>query len=130
MQENKEIVVKTMFKSYEDKIKAGISWYNFIAGINNIKLAKREIQLLSFINYRGTISSLSSKDEFCKLFKSSSATISNMVSKLTKLKLLVKVQSKIRINPSIKIDFDKRLFVRLYIDIKEVKENQEIQDEN
>lgn len=116
--DQKEVVVKTIRKSFDDKIQAGITWYTFICAINGIKLTPRELQLLAFINYRGTISSTSAKDEFCKLFDSSEATISNMVSKLTSLKLLVKEKSKTRVNPQLRVDFSKDLVVRLHINTK------------
>lgn len=113
-----QVVIKTVRKEFTDKIKAGIAWYSFIGVINNIKLARKEVELLSFINYRGTISSSSSKEEFCKVFNSSSATISNMVSTLSKKKLLVKEKGKIKLNPALRVDFSNNLVVRLYIDIK------------
>lgn len=119
MQE-KEFLVKTMKKSFKDKIQAGIIWFSFIAVINRIKLAPRELQLLSFINYRGTISSTSAKEEFCKLFDSSEATISNIISKkLMPKKLVVKDKSKIKINPSLVVDFTKTLVVNLTLDVQE-----------
>lgn len=116
---DREILVKTIRKEFKDKIKAGIAWFTFITTINDISLTNRELQLLSFINMRGTISSTSSKDEFCKIFDSSPATVSNMVSKLSKLKLLVKEKSKTRVNKTLKVDFDKEFVARFYIRVAE-----------
>jgi len=123
--EDKQVIVKTIKKSFDDKIKAGITWFKFIAAINDIKLAPRELELLAFINYRGTISSTSAKEEFCKVFDSSEGTVSNMSAKLLKMtpKLLIKEKSKIRVNPLLKIDFDKEFVVRFFIDVKKQETN-------
>lgn len=128
----KETIVKTIKKSYGNKIQAGIIWYRFICNINNISLTKRELQLLSYINYRGTISSASSKEEFCKLFGSSNATISNMVSKLTSLRLLEKVNSKTRVNNNLRVDFDKDFIINWKLSVQstvELKENKETNED-
>lgn len=123
MQDGKEVIVKTIRKEFKDKIKAGIIWYTLISVINNLRLAKREIQLLAFINYRGTISSLSSKEEFCKIFDSSNATISNMISRLTILKLLIKEKGKTKVNPALRVDFNNDFIVRFFINvIPDIKE--------
>lgn len=123
--EDKQVIVKTIKKSFDDKIKAGITWFKFIAAINDIKLAPRELELLAFVNYRGTISSTSAKEEFCKIFDSSEGTVSNMSAKLLKMrpKLLIKENSKIKINPLLRVDFDKDFVVRFFIDVKKQEEN-------
>jgi hypothetical protein len=114
----KEVVVKTINKVYDDKIKAGITWFKFIAAINNIQLAKRELELLAFINYRGTISSTSAKEEFVKIFNSSIGTVTNMTSRLLKLRLLVKENAKTKISPSLRVDFENKDFVvRFFINV-------------
>jgi hypothetical protein len=124
MEDNK-VVVKTVKKSFDDKIKAGVTWFKFIAAINDIRLAPRELELLAFINYRGTISSTSAKEEFCKVFDSSEGTVSNMSAKLLKMKpkLLIKEHSKIKVNPLLRVDFDKEFVVRFFIDVKKQETN-------
>lgn len=115
------VVVKTIKKSYDDDIKAGITWFKFIAAINDIKLTTRELELLAFINRRGTISSLQSKEEFCNLFGSSQGTVANMTSRLLKLRMLSKNGSnKIHVNPALKVDFNNPFVVRFFIDIKPI----------
>lgn len=115
--EEKQVLIKTIKKSFRDKIKAGITWFRFISAVNDISLTKRELELLSFINYRGTISSTSSKEEFCKLFDSSLGTISNMTAKLINMKLLIKDKSKTKIHPALRIDFDKDLVIRFHLNV-------------
>ena len=125
-----QIVIQTIRKKYNNKIEAGIAYYTFITAINNIKLAPRLIQLLAFINYRGTISSSSARKDFCTLFGSSEATISNMVSELVPLKLLVKDKLKTKINPAIRIDFDKQVVIKMFIGTEKPEEIKEEEVQN
>ena len=114
-----EVIVQTISKKYKDKIDAGIAYYTFICAINNIHLTPRQIQLLSYINYRGTISSSSSKEEFCNMFDSSLGTVSNMISSLSEIKLLVKEKGKIKLNPFLRLDLSKKTVIRLHLNIEE-----------
>lgn len=111
-------IVKTIKKEFPDKLTAGIAWFKFITIINNIKLQPREVQLLAYINYRGTISSSSAKEEFCSLFDSSNATISNLVGDLAKKKILVKEKGKTKIHPSLRVDFSNDLVIRFFLSVK------------
>lgn len=114
--EDRQVIVKTIKKSFTDKIKAGITWFKFISAINDIKLAKRELELMAYINARGTISSSSAKESFVKMFDSSSGTVTNMTPRLLKDKLLVKENGKIKVHPALRVDFDKDFVVRFFID--------------
>jgi len=115
--EDKQVIVKTIKKSYDDVIKAGITWFKFISAINDIQLTKRELELLAFINTRGTISSIQAKEDFCELFETSKATVSNMISRLLKKRLLIKEKNKTKINPALKVDFNNDFVVRFYINL-------------
>lgn len=107
------VTVKDIKSISKNAIELGIIWFGIIAIINKINLTTRQLQLLSFINYRGTISSTSAKAEFVKMFNSSTATISNMISELSESKILVKEKGKIKITPSLRIDTDKELVIRI-----------------
>jgi hypothetical protein len=123
------IVLKTIKKTFNSHIKAGITWFKFISAVNDIKLTQRELELLAYINHRGTISSTSSKEDFCKMFNSSPATVTNMTAKLLKQKqkFLIKDKSKIKINPALRVDFDKDFVVRFFMELEKPK-NQEDAD--
>lgn len=114
-----EFVVQKIIKTYKDEVEVGIKYYSLISELNNLNLTERELQLLSFTANRGTISSLSSKEEFSRRFSSSIATINNMISKLSRMKLLVKVNGKTRVNPKISIDFSKNVVMNIFISLKE-----------
>lgn len=124
-----QVVVQSISKRYDSKIKAGIAYYTFITAINNIKLSPRELQLLAFVNYRGTISSASARKDFCTIFNSSEATISNMVSKLFGLRLLIKDKLKTKINPALSLDFSKDVVIRLFINTEDFTLEPEIREE-
>jgi DNA-binding MarR family transcriptional regulator len=87
-------------------IDCAIAYYSFLCILGKIHLSNREIELLAYIAIRGTISSISAREEFCTQFNSTKQTINNIVSRLKKLNLLTKVNGKILINPTIKLDFN------------------------
>lgn len=113
-----QVVVKTIVKSFEDKLKAGIAWFRFILSVNDVKFSKREIELLAYINSRGTISSSSAREEFCRLFSTTPATVFNLTSLLLKRKLLVKEKSKIKVNSVLRLDLEKKAVVRFFLEVK------------
>lgn len=125
-----EVIIQTIKKKYNTKIEAGIAYYTFITAVNRIKLAPRLIQLLAFINHRGTISSSSARKDFCEMFGSSEATISNMVSELFPLKLLVKEKLKTKINPALRMDFDKQVIIKMFIETVKQEDTEESIQEN
>ena len=114
-----QVVVKTITKTFKNRLQAGMAWFRFILSVNNISCTKRELELLTFINFRGTISSSSSKEEFCKVFGSSPATVNNLTSSLIKKKLLIKSKGKVKLNPVIQLESEKKLVVRYYMNIEE-----------
>lgn len=108
-----EMIVQRINKTYTDEIALGIKYYSIISELNNLKLTTRELELLAFTAQRGTISSLSAKEEFNRRFHSSTATVNNMISKLSRMGLLVKVNNKSKVNPKIALDFSKGAIIQL-----------------
>ena len=108
-----EVVVQKISKSFDDSVSIAVKYYSIISDLNNLNLTDREIQLLAFTANRGTISSVSAKQEFCKRFNSSVPTINNIISKLSGMKLLIKVNGKTKVNPKIAIDFTKNLVLQI-----------------
>lgn len=84
-------------------------YYSVLSVINDLKLTKRELQLIAFTAMRGNMSYKEYREEFCSLYKSSSPSINNMISKLKKNSILVKDNNKIKVNPKIQLDFSKPL---------------------
>ena len=117
-----EMVIQRISKQYTDDISIGIKYYSLISELNNLELTERELQLLAFTANRGTISSLSAKQEFSRRFSSSIATINNIISKLTRMGLLVKVAGKSRVNPKISPDFTNGIVMQIVITRKQPDE--------
>jgi hypothetical protein len=123
-----DIVVQKISKQYADEVTIGMKYYSLISELNNLNLTHRELQLLAFTADRGTISSLSAKQEFSRKFQSSIPTINNIISKLSRMGLLVKVKGKSRVNPKIAPDFSNGIALQIIISKKEEKEKDEQAD--
>ena len=105
-----EDVIRQIIKSESlDPIEKAIKYYSILSIINGLKMTEREIQLTAYIAVQGTINYQNFRIGFCERFGSSNATVNNMISRLTKLNILKRVSSKIRVNPVILLDFKKEI---------------------
>lgn len=103
MEPTKKIVQK--LRIAEDTFSQAEKYYAILSVINNLKLTQREVQLISFTALKGNMSYKHIREEFCTKYKTTSATINNMISKLKKLNILVKDKAKIKVNPVIILPF-------------------------
>jgi len=98
-----------MLQKLESPIESALQlaerYYGIISAINSLKLTPREIQLISFTVVRGNMSYANIREDFCKKYGTSSATINNIISKLKKKGILVKDRGKIKVHPVIALDF-------------------------
>ncbi len=108
-----EIVAQRIKITYEKSIDKAIAYYSLLSVLNNLKWQQREIQLLAFTSVRGTITPLPAREEFAKQFKSSLNTIENMKSKLYKKGYFVKDGDMYRVHPSIALQFDKPVVLKI-----------------
>jgi hypothetical protein len=99
------MIVQKLKKASGDKYQLAEIYYKILSSLNSLDLTKREIQLVAFAAIHGNISYTHIKDEFCTKYKTSIQTIYNIVSKLIKLKVLVKDRGKIKVNPIIVLNF-------------------------
>lgn len=118
MENINKVVIQKLLRKVDDDYFMAEKYYSIISTINDLKLTQREVQLISFIAVKGNISYSNVKDEFCERFNSSSATIYNMISKLKKIRVLVKDNTKLKVNPLIAIDFKKN--IKLEIDLTHI----------
>jgi hypothetical protein len=81
--------------------------------VNNLKLTQREIQLVAFTAIKGNISYANIRQEFCERYKTTSPTINNIISKLKKIKVLIKDGTKTKVNPVIILDFNKDITLQI-----------------
>ncbi len=114
MKTNKIILQKLSFKD-EDNYVLAERYYSLLSALNNLKLTQREVQLIAFTAVRGNMSYANVKEEFCKKYESSSPTISNIVSKLKRMGILIKDGGKIKLTPVIQLNFN--LDVKLEINL-------------
>jgi len=113
-QEKKTIVQKIKLTE-KDALSIAQRYYTLLSAISNTSLTEREIQLMAFTAIKGNISYSNNREEFCELYKSSSPTINNIISKLKKMGLLVKESGKIKVNPAYLLNFENNLVIQLSI---------------
>lgn len=105
--------ISKITKKEPDSLSVAIRYYSVLSAIGDLHLTEREIQLIAFTAIKGKLSS--NRNEFCNMYKSSSATINNMVSKLKKKNLLIKDSGKIKVNPKLMVNFDNGTILQLWI---------------
>lgn len=111
-------ILQRLKKVDQDALLRAERYYSILSILNDLQLTKRELQLIAFTATRGNISYGEYRNEFCSLFKSSSPSINNMISKLKKSNILVKDNNKIKVNPRIQLDFNRplQLEIKLFPD--------------
>jgi len=84
-----------------------------LSALNDLQLAKGEIQLIAFTAIKGEITSRKVRKEYCEMYKPTTvATINNIVHRLKKKNILHKKDGKIFVNPVInKISFSSDLLL-------------------
>jgi hypothetical protein len=112
--ENK-IIYQKLSKSLEDQYALAQKYFGILSVLNGLKLTEREIQLVAYTAVRGNISSGNVRDDFCKQYKSSGATIDNIVSKTKRLGIMEKKDGKIRVIPAVALNFEKDLILQIHL---------------
>jgi predicted HTH transcriptional regulator len=115
MEKNKTIVQR-LKKTVSNSYTVAEKYYSVLSAINSLKLTEREIQLIAFAAIKGNISYANVREEFCERYKSSAATINNIISKLKKQGVFVKDGTKVKVNPVIILDFEKTIVLQITID--------------
>ena len=87
-------------------------YYALLSVVNDLKLTQRDVQFLAFMA-TGEGISVERKDDFCKQYSTTLATVSNIMHKLKKKNMLVKEASKLVINSSIALDFTKDIEINI-----------------
>jgi hypothetical protein len=111
--ENKKIIVQKLKLEVEDKFESAEKYYSILSAINNLQLTKREIQLVAYTSIKGNITYANVREEFCKMYNSTSPTINNIISKLKRLGIFIKDKGKVKINPIIVLDFTKDITLEI-----------------
>jgi len=106
------MIVQKLKKKVSDEYDRAEKYYSILSCINDLQLTDREIQLVAYTAVKGNITYANVREEFCKKYNTSSATINNIISKLKKLKIFIKEESKVKVNPVIVLDFKKELVIQ------------------
>ena len=111
----KGIIVQNIKSHDTDVFLLAEKYYSILSAINSLKLTQREIQLVAFTAIKGNMSYANFREEFCKKYDTTSPTINNIISRLKKIGVLVKVEGKVKVNPVILLNFikDIRLVITL-----------------
>ena len=94
-----------------------------LSALNDLKLTEREIQLVAYTAIKGTITYANARSEFCEMYSTTTATINNIVSKLKKVGVFIKEDSKVKVNPVIVLDFESD--INLFIQLQHEEDRQE-----
>lgn len=116
------IVQQKINKKYTSDIDFARAYYSLIVQLNNISITPTEMNLLCYCAVNGTISTPPVRDAFIQEFKVPKGSVYNIVSKLQRLKLMIKIQGKIRVNPALQIDFSKHTY-KIELTLLNVKTN-------
>jgi hypothetical protein len=107
------MIVQKFKKVENDNFSLAERYYTLLSAVNSLGLTEREIQLVAFTAIKGNISYANIREEFCKKYESSSATINNIISKLKKINVLVKDGGKVKVNNVIVLDFTKDITLEI-----------------
>ena len=102
--------VQRLSKAVADPYGAAHKYYQILSVLNDLYLSEGEIQLVAFGAIRGDLTDSDIRKEFCEKYKTTVATINNMVWRLKKKNVIVKTGKKLFINPALtKLKFDKSI---------------------
>lgn len=109
------MILQKLVKGVDNEYERAEQYYSILSSINRLNLTEREIQLIAYTAIKGNITYANVREEFCKKYKTSGATINNIISKLKKLKIFIKEEGKVKVNPVIVLDFKKPIVLQLTI---------------
>ena len=108
-----KITYQKLKKGFEDEYALAMKYYGIISVLNNLSLTERETQLIAYTAIRGNMTMINVREDFCKRYSSSLATINNIVSRMKEIGVMVKVDGKNVVNPAIVLDFKKEIVLQI-----------------
>jgi len=94
----------------KDEFQVARKYYQIISVLNDLKLSEGQLQLVAFTAIRGNISDPGYRKEYCDTYKTTSATINNVVDKMKKKGVMVKHNKMIFVNKVLtEVDFNESL---------------------
>lgn len=83
-------------KNYKDELELAEKIVSIVLLLSNIKLPQKELELLSFLSYHGSISTDEQRQEFYDRYNTTYNTYTNLVSALKKKGLINKINDEIK----------------------------------
>lgn len=106
-------------KKYKTTFDIARKYYAFLFDLNEIKLNKSEIDLVTYCSLNGTFSTPPVRQEFIRIFEVHKNTVYNILAKLQKKGILIKDKDKkIRVNPRIVVDFNQPLLLQVKLSLE------------
>lgn len=119
-------MVKYLVKRYPSKEQVAEKFYTILLPLWEVHCTKQEIKILSFAAARDNISSVTSRRDCMESLSISAQSLNNAISRLQRIKLFVKESNgKIKVNPTIKIEFDGDLVLGLKLGLDGDKQKTE-----
>jgi len=104
-----EAFFQQIIQKYDTDFEIARKYYVILFALNNLKITHKELDLVAYCAVHGTISTPPVRNEFMRIFNVPKNSVYNMISELKKLNILFKDKdNKIRINPQILPDFNKK----------------------
>ena len=114
------MILQKLNKGVDSNIQLAEKYYAILSSINDLDLTTREIQLIAFTAIKGNITHANIRDEFCRVYNTTSPTINNIISKLKKKGIFIKsvtkedeYPNKVKVNPKIVLDFSKDIVLQI-----------------
>jgi hypothetical protein len=96
-------------------------YYQIMSVLNDLKLAEGQIQLIAFTAIHGNISDPDVRTKYCKKYKTTPATINNIVDKMKKKKVIMKEDKVLFVNPALTaVPFDESLGLVISLSLEPV----------
>ena len=108
-----EVVAQKFLKEFKTELDKAVKYYTLLVALNNFKLSNRHIQLLAFTAVRGTITPISAREEFVKIFGSSLQSVENLKGYLVQQGLFIKQGEMFKVLPAIDLDFSKEVVIQI-----------------
>ena len=107
------MIVQKLNRKTKDRLEKGIKYFSILSALMGMKLTPKQIELLSFTAFRGTITPLPARQEFVEIFDSSLDSIENLKGQLAKKFLLIKTNGMYRLPPTLELDFSDDIVLQI-----------------
>ena len=112
--------IQRLSKEVGTQFEVAQKYYQVLSVLNGLQLAEGEIQLIAYTAIKGNITDFDFRKEFCDTYKTTIATINNMVYRLKKKNIFHKKGKLIFVNPALtKLSFDKSMVLVINIKLPE-----------